>query len=150
MTPGVKPPATVDTALLWPIPRWTARSSTSPLPAAARAPTSTHPSNEERALEQIAAARAEREQLPEVGREARAKAAVAEHVLAERERAAATAARLSPSDYITRELGERPSDPAKAREWDKAVQGVEGYRVRNGVGGRDTALGRKPQDHSGA
>ncbi|HWO84773.1 MAG TPA: MobF family relaxase [Solirubrobacterales bacterium] len=109
---------------------------------------SVHPSNEERAREQIAAARAEREQLPEIGHEARAKAAVAESVLAERERAAATAARLSPPDYITRELGERPNDPTKAREWDKAVQGVEGYRVRNGVGDRDNALGPKPHDHS--
>jgi len=100
-----------------------------------------HPANEEHALERLAAARAEREQLPEVGHEARAKMAVAEHVLAERERAAATAARLSPPDYIKRELGERPSDPTKARAWDMAVRGVEGYRVRNGVGDRDTRLG---------
>jgi conjugative relaxase-like TrwC/TraI family protein len=107
-----------------------------------------HPSNEEHTLERLAAARAEREQLPEVGHEARAKMAVAEHVLAERERAAATAARLSPPDYIKRELGERPSDPTKARAWDKAVRGVEGYRVRNGVRDRDSALGPKPKGHA--
>ncbi len=100
-----------------------------------------HPANEEHALERIAAARAEREQLPEVGHEARAKAAVAEHLLSERERAAATVSRLSPPDYIKRELGERPSDPTKARAWDKAVRGIEGYRVRNGVRDRDNALG---------
>jgi conjugative relaxase-like TrwC/TraI family protein len=105
-----------------------------------------HPSNEEHTLEWLAAARAEREQLPEVGHEARAKVAVAEHLLAERERAAATAARLSPPDYIKRELGERPSDPTKARAWDKAVRGIEGYRTRNGVRDRGSALGPKPKE----
>ncbi|MGN6275542.1 MAG: MobF family relaxase [Solirubrobacterales bacterium] len=109
---------------------------------------SVHPSNEEHTLEWLAAARAERDGLPEVGHEARAKMAVAEHLLAERERAAATAARLSPPDYIKRELGERPSDPAKARAWDKAVRGIEGYRTRNGVRDKDSALGRKPKDHA--
>jgi hypothetical protein len=107
-----------------------------------------HPSNEESALQRIEAARAEHAQLPEVGHEARAKMAVAEHVLAERERAAATAARISPPDYIKRELGERPSDPTKARAWDKAVREIEGYRVRNGVRDRDNALGPKPQDRT--
>ena len=107
-----------------------------------------HPANEEHALERLAAASAEREQLPEVGHEARAKAAVAEHLVSERERAAATAARLSPPDYIKRELGERPSDPTEARAWDKAVRGIEGYRVRNGVRDRDNALGGKPKDHA--
>jgi hypothetical protein len=109
-----------------------------------------HPSNEEHALERIATTRVERDQLPEIGHEARAKAAAADHLLAERNRAATTAARLSPPDYIKSELGERPSDPAKAREWDKAVQGIEGYRTRNGVVHRDNALGPKPHDHSQA
>jgi hypothetical protein len=107
-----------------------------------------HPANEEHALGWIAAARAEREQLPEVGHKARAKMAVAEHILAERERLAATAARLSPPDYIKRELGERPSDPAKARAWDRAVRGIEGYRTRNGVRDKHSALGAKPKDHA--
>jgi len=107
-----------------------------------------HPANEEHTLERLAAARAEREQLPEVGHEARAKMAVAEHILAERERAAATAARISPPDYIKAELGERPSDPTKARAWDKAVRGIEGYRVRNGMRDRDSALGPKPKDRA--
>jgi len=105
-----------------------------------------HPSNEESALERIEAARAEREQLPGIGHDARAKAAVAEHVLSERERAAATAARLSPPAYIRSELGERPSDPAKAAAWDRAVRGIESYRVRNGVVDRHNALGREPKD----
>ena len=107
-----------------------------------------HPSNEESALQRLEAARAERAQLPEVGHEARARMAVAEHLLAERERAATTAARISPPDYIKAELGERPSDPTKARAWDKAVRGIEGYRTRNGVRDRDSALGRKPKDHA--
>jgi hypothetical protein len=107
-----------------------------------------HPSNEESALQRLTAARAEREQLPEIGHEARARMAVAEHLLAERERAAATAARISPPDYIKAELGERPSDPTKARAWDKAVRGIEGYRTRNGVRDRDNALGPKPKAHA--
>jgi hypothetical protein len=80
--------------------------------------------------------RAEGAELPEVRHEARAEAAVADHVLAERERVVATATRLSPPDYIKRELGERPSDPTKAAAWDRAVRGIEGYRVRNGRGGQ--------------
>jgi conjugative relaxase-like TrwC/TraI family protein len=92
--------------------------------------------------------RSERAELPEVRHEARARQSVAEHVLAERERAAATAARLSPPSYIKRELGERPSDPTKAAAWDRAVRGTEGYRVRNGVVDKDSALGPKPKDRS--
>jgi conjugative relaxase-like TrwC/TraI family protein len=107
-----------------------------------------HPSNEKSALERIEAARAEREQLPGVGHDARAKAAVAEHVLSERERAAATAARLSPPAYIKSELGERPSDPAKAAAWDRAVRGIESYRTRNGVVDRHHALGPEPKDRA--
>jgi conjugative relaxase-like TrwC/TraI family protein len=109
---------------------------------------SVHPSNEESALQRIEAARSEHEQLPEVGYEARARAAVAEHLLGERIRAAATAARLSPPTYIKSELGERPRDPAKAREWDKAVRGIEGYRLKNGVVDRHKALGPKIKDRS--
>jgi hypothetical protein len=103
---------------------------------------------EEGTRQRIEQLRAERDELPEVNHEARAKAAVAEHVLAERERAAATAARLSPPSYIKSELGERPSDPTKAVTWDKAVRGIEGYRIRNGVVDRDSALGPKPKDRS--
>jgi hypothetical protein len=107
-----------------------------------------HPSNEEFALERIETARAEREQLPGIGHDARAKAAVAEHVLSERERAAATAARLSPPAYIKSELGERPSHPAKAAAWDRAVRGIESYRTRNGVVDRHHALGPEPKDRA--
>lgn len=103
---------------------------------------------EEATRQRIERLRSERAELPEVAHDARARAAVAEHVLAERERAAATAARISPPNYITRELGERPKDLTKAREWDTAVRGIEGYRVRNGVVDRDTALGPKPKDRT--
>jgi hypothetical protein len=99
------------------------------------------------AAERLAADAAE---LAEVRHEARAEEAVITSVLAERERLAAAAARLSPPDHITKELGERPSDPAKAREWDKAVHGIESYRQRNGVVDRDSALGTRPKDHSQA
>lgn len=108
-----------------------------------------YPSNEQRALEQIAAVQAERAQLAEVSHEARAKAAVAEHVLSERARLAATAARVSPPDYITKELGERPDDPKKAAAWDRGVSQIEGYRTENGVVDRDNALGPKPQERHG-
>lgn len=107
-----------------------------------------HPSNEESALARIEEARADLDRWPEIGHESRAEAAVAEHVLIERARAAATAARISPPDYITAELGERPSDPTQAREWDRAVGGIEGYRTRNGVVDKDSALGPKPHDHA--
>jgi hypothetical protein len=89
---------------------------------------------------------AERRELPAIPHEARAKGAVIESVLADRERLAAAAARISPPSYIKHELGERPSDPAKAREWDRVVGAVEGYRLRNGVRDRDSALGMKPKD----
>jgi hypothetical protein len=97
------------------------------------------------AREEAERLRAEARELPDVRHEARAEAAVIESVLADRERLAAAAARISPPDYIKSELGERPSDPSKAREWDQAVRGIEGYRTRNGVRDRDSALGRKPK-----
>jgi conjugative relaxase-like TrwC/TraI family protein len=89
---------------------------------------------------------AEAAELAEVRHEARAQEAVIKSVLAERERLAAAAARISPPEYITKELGERPSDPKKAREWDSGVREIEGYRERNGVVDRDSALGSKPQE----
>lgn len=92
---------------------------------------------------------AEVRELPDARHEARAEEAVIESLLADRERLAATAARISPPDYITAELGERPADPAKAAAWDKGVRGIERYRLRNGVADRDSALGAKPANRSG-
>jgi conjugative relaxase-like TrwC/TraI family protein len=91
---------------------------------------------------------AEARELPVVRHEARAEGAVIESVLADRERLAATAARISPPAYITAEIGERPADPLRAAAWDKAVREVEGYRLRNGVVDRNSALGPKPRDHA--
>jgi conjugative relaxase-like TrwC/TraI family protein len=101
---------------------------------------------ERMAREEAERLRAEAAELPDARHQARAEAAIAESVLSDRERLAAAAARVSPPDYIKQELGERPSDPKKAAEWDKAVRGVEGYRQRNGVVDRDSALGTKPQE----
>jgi conjugative relaxase-like TrwC/TraI family protein len=101
---------------------------------------------ERMAREEAERLQAEARELPDMRHEARAEAAVMESVLADRERLAAAAARISPPDYITRELGERPSDPRKAAEWNKAARGVEGYRLRNGVVDRDSALGPRPKE----
>jgi hypothetical protein len=97
----------------------------------------------ERAVERFMERRAE---LPDIGHGARAEAAVIEFLIAERERATLTAIRVSPPDYITKELGERPTDPGKRREWDGAVQGIERYRERHGINDREHALGREPKD----
>jgi hypothetical protein len=89
--------------------------------------------------------RSEAQRLPEVRHDARAQRAVIESVLADRERLATAAARLSPPTYIKAELGERPSDPTKARTWDQAVRGIERYRLHNNVKDKGSALGAKPR-----
>jgi len=75
----------------------------------------------------------------------RAARAVIDHLLAHQERAAATAVRLDPPAYITKTLGERPRDPARRGEWDRAVRGIEGYRLRYGVRDKGSALGETPR-----
>ena len=75
---------------------------------------------------------------------ARIEHAVIDHLLSRQECAAATAARLNPPAYITQTLGERPRDPVKRAEWDKAVRGVENYRLRYGVRDKDSAIGEGP------
>lgn len=71
-----------------------------------------------------------------------------DHLLAERERAALAAARVSPPDYIVEELGERPVEAARRATWDHAVRGIEGYRQQHGIRDRDTALGPQPSDRA--
>ena len=78
---------------------------------------------------------------------ARRELALAEQVLDQRLRAAVLAARLSPPDYIAKELGERPTDRAKARSWDRGVELIEGYRQLHGIKDPNRALGR---GHEGA
>src|SRR5690606_37743574 len=92
---------------------------------------------------------AQADELPEIRHDARAEAAVIEHLLAERERSTIAAVRISPPPYIDKELGERPTDPVKAREWDRAVRGIARYRERHGISDREHALGREPKDQVG-
>jgi len=100
------------------------------------------------AREEAARLEAERADLAPTDHHARAEAAVIEHLAGERLKVRLEAVRLDPPDYITKELGPRPSDPAKREHWDKAVRGIEGYRQQHGIGDRDNALGGKPKDRS--
>jgi hypothetical protein len=77
---------------------------------------------------------------PALGDAARREFNVAARV-AERRQLAITAARLSPPTYITKELGERPSDPTKRKAWDRGVAGIETYRQEHGVKDPNRALG---------
>jgi hypothetical protein len=92
--------------------------------------------------------RAELGASPPVEHQARAELAVIDHLLAERERAALAAARISPPGYIVNELGERPAEAARRETWDAAVRGIEGYRQQHGIRDRDTALGAEPGDRA--
>lgn len=55
--------------------------------------------------------------------EARRELRLVAEVAVEREKQELLAIRLSSPDYISRELGERPADPGKAKQWDRAVPG---------------------------
>ncbi|HEY0278379.1 MAG TPA: hypothetical protein VGC32_08935 [Solirubrobacterales bacterium] len=71
-----------------------------------------------------------------------------DHLLAERERAALAAARVSAPDYVVNELGERPVEAERRATWDQAVRGIEGYRQQHGIRDRDRALGAEPSDRA--
>jgi hypothetical protein len=90
----------------------------------------------------------EREELPPVAHQARAEVAVIDALLDRRRDLALAAARVSPPDYIVAELGERPAGGAERVAWDGAVREIEGYRQRNGLRDRDTALGPEPADRA--
>jgi conjugative relaxase-like TrwC/TraI family protein len=79
---------------------------------------------------------------------ARREREIADQVLAKRTEQALLAARLSPPPYIVKELGERPTDPAKTKTWDSGVKEIESYRLEHGVKDRTSALGREPQGAS--
>jgi hypothetical protein len=79
---------------------------------------------------------------------ARREQQIAERLLAERVEQALIAARIKPPKYVTKELGERPSGSVKAREWDRGVQGIEGYRQEHGVTGKKRALGKEAKGAS--
>jgi conjugative relaxase-like TrwC/TraI family protein len=77
--------------------------------------------------------------------DARREQAIARQVIAEREERVMTAMRVSPPDYIVKELGRRPTDPVKAKAWDNGVKGIEGYRQENGITDTQRALGLWPK-----
>jgi hypothetical protein len=88
------------------------------------------------------------ERMEPLGAVARREREIADQVLAKRTEQALIAARLSPPPYIVKELGERPTDPAKAKTWDIGVKEIESYRLEHGVEDRTSALGREPQGAS--
>jgi hypothetical protein len=92
---------------------------------------------------QLARLEAEMRQTPVPTDAARREFAVADRVLAERRHLAITAAQISPPPYIAKELGERPSDPAKREAWDRGVAGIESYRQEHGVKDPSKAFGRE-------
>ncbi|HET7121394.1 MAG TPA: MobF family relaxase [Solirubrobacterales bacterium] len=99
----------------------------------------------ERHLEKL---REEQSRTREPEHRVRAEVAVAEAILARREAAARTAARALTPDYITNELGRRPSDGSRQAAWDRAVREIERYRTRNAVRDRDDALGPEPKNRA--
>ncbi len=58
---------------------------------------------------------------------------------------AVVAARISSPTYVKAELGERPSDPTKAKAWDRGVSQIERYRQRHGITDRNEAFGPQAQ-----
>ncbi len=92
--------------------------------------------------------RAERADLPAVDHDARAEVAAIDRILDRRADLALAAARVSPGAYLVAGLGERPEEGPKRIAWDRAVREVEGYRLRNGVEDRDSALGPEAKDRS--
>jgi conjugative relaxase-like TrwC/TraI family protein len=88
------------------------------------------------------------ERLAPPSTEARREHEISGELLAKREEQMLLAVRLSPPGYVVKELGERPSDPEKARAWDGGVRSIESYRNEHGVNDKSSALGREPQSGS--
>ncbi len=101
---------------------------------------------EELLRERLAENVARLEQMEPSGTEARREREIAAQLLDARSAQALTAARIEPPSYIVKELGERPTDPAEAKAWDRGVQGVERYRLEHGVRDKSDAFGHEPQD----
>jgi len=70
---------------------------------------------------------------------------IARGELAERDARELLAIRLSTPTYVTRELGERPSDPRLARAWDRGVTAIQGYRREREITDTMSALGERPK-----
>lgn len=60
------------------------------------------------------------------------------------ERGAADLA-ADPPSWLLALLGERPETPAEAQLWDDSVREVAGHRLRHGIAGDDSPLGRLDQ-----
>jgi conjugative relaxase-like TrwC/TraI family protein len=78
--------------------------------------------------------------------EARRERELAEQLLDRRAAKALAAARIEPPSYIVKELGERPTEPTKARVWDQGVRKVERYRLERGVTDRESPFGPEPPE----
>ena len=98
---------------------------------------------EARSPRETARLEVELDRRPAVGDAARRELAVADQVLAQRRELAVIAARISPPTYVKTELGERPSDPARRKAWDRGVSQIERYRQEHGVKDQTRALGPK-------
>ncbi len=81
----------------------------------------------------------------EAGSAARAEVAMIDRAIGERTAARMAALRTDPPAWITAELGECPSDPARRRTWESAAREVVSYRMEHGVSDRDTAFGPEPE-----
>ncbi len=88
------------------------------------------------------------ERLKSPGNEVRRERELAEQLLARRSAEAVAITRIEPPPYIVKELGERPTDPTKARAWDHAVEGIESYLVEHGITDKGSVLGPEPPDAS--
>jgi hypothetical protein len=86
------------------------------------------------------------EQIQPPGTEVRRERELAEQLLAQRAAQALAAARIEPPAYIVKELGNRPTEPAKARVWDQGVREIEGYRLEHGVTDTARVFGPKPPE----
>jgi hypothetical protein len=69
-------------------------------------------------------------------------------MITERRELAITAACVFPPAYVRSELGERPSDPAKRKAWDRGVAQIERYRQEYGITDPSRAFG--PEAKRGA
>lgn len=88
---------------------------------------------------------AKAQEIEHPGHEARREHAIARQVRIEREAQEVLATRLRPPPYISKELGQRPADPSKAKEWDRGALSIERYRREYGVTDRSSALSKQPQ-----
>jgi conjugative relaxase-like TrwC/TraI family protein len=84
---------------------------------------------------------AERDSLPPIREDARRELAAVEEAIAARDQLTRTAARIAPPPYVAAELGQRPTNPAEAKAWDRGLTVIETYRRDNGVTDRASAFG---------